>query len=1040
MVTPSTERPKEDITLSDGSTTISLILSDAQGKHTLEGLRKNPYPRTSLKTASGNTQYADLEPPYFQRAQTDWSGGRGQETFEDDTSRYFDAQQADTTKSGQVILGPQVTISKHDSYTIDINQVDRAPNVTTYKWEALTGTQRYIGTSFSASASYTAERIGVHIRKVGTPNGALHVALYNDSAGDPTTERAGEDIEVASVDDITSRFYEITLSPTTALTGSTTYHVVVNAASASDDADNHWEVLLSESGTCDQSSDGSSWSTLSGRLFYVVCNNFGYYRRFMFQYKGSWYTVSQPHDGTNPKIYLNGDRGVADSNSGDKEYLEDGTKSWTTNEWLNAYVVITAGPGVEESQPWRQIVGNDADSLRVSPDWNTTHTTDTEYVIVGTDIWQEITGHGLTAPVTDVKVGGDFVYFAMGETSDVNVRRMQEYNNSGTWTRRYATEDYNAQHLEVVEKSGGGLQLWGTRNDHPYYGVCTWAADIPRLWGGLDEHLITISDTQSPWDEQAISNVTQSSANRATVITVGAAFTTGVIASEVVSADITKCKQIAFQIRSDVAVGAGELQLMLDDTAALASPVHTIDLPALSANEWTWVELDVSPLATAGSDAIISIGLNLTADLGAQVITLFGGILGVRQAQFVKVGDADDLANNIIAYPDADNDNRATPYVLKAGSLYRVLNGVAQEIPLDEFGTVADSRNGAAAAVSGVYLFLSFGNTGLERYFSRTLEDVGPNRDAGLPTNRQGAIVAIEPFPGRQIIGIDGGTDGYSSVMERRGEGWHELWRAPHIGSFGDTNEWRLYDIGAQSLPGDEVTWLWISLGRYVIHLPLSLNPYNDENYRYIQEGHVSTSWMYAGLQDVPKIFESFTIFAERLSSTNGQTVKVEYQVDDDPDNLPFAQSWTAISGTFDTSPSEEIDLSSTHDVTGKRIRFRIRLMTLDNSKTPRVVAALLKMVAVQEVKYQFPILFVVKDLDTDLFGASKDSEENMLAEVGAILQGWVNSATALLMRSRFYEMDNRYVKLDQLNWQPLMDSASENYEAGLYQAVLIDL
>jgi hypothetical protein len=49
------------------------------------------------------------------------------------------------------------------------------------------------------------------------------------------------------------------------------------------------------------------------------------------------------------------------------------------------------GDGSSEEQNWRLITDNDATTLTVSPGWNITHSTNTEYVIVGSDKWTAIT-------------------------------------------------------------------------------------------------------------------------------------------------------------------------------------------------------------------------------------------------------------------------------------------------------------------------------------------------------------------------------------------------------------------------------------------------------------------------------------------------------------------------------------------------------------------------------------------------------------------------------------------------------------------------
>lgn len=62
---------------------------------------------------------------------------------------------------------------------------------------------------------------------------------------------------------------------------------------------------------------------------------------------------------------------------------------------------------------------------------------------------------------------------------------------------------------------------------------------------------------------------------------------------------------IGFWVKSDIAIAANDLQLRLDDTAALASPLESLNIPALVANQWTKVYLT---LATPSADtAIISV-------------------------------------------------------------------------------------------------------------------------------------------------------------------------------------------------------------------------------------------------------------------------------------------------------------------------------------------------------------------------------------------------------------------------------------------------
>jgi len=79
--------------------------------------------------------------------------------------------------------------------------------------------------------------------------------------------------------------------------------------------------------------------------------------------------------------------------------------------------------------------------------------------------------------------------------------------------------------------------------------------------------------------------------------------------------DISDCDRIEFDMYSSIALTAGYLDFVLDDTAACVSPVESIDIPAMTAA--TWYRHSLS-LANPHSDtAIISLGVVNTTDVGA---------------------------------------------------------------------------------------------------------------------------------------------------------------------------------------------------------------------------------------------------------------------------------------------------------------------------------------------------------------------------------------------------------------------------------------
>ena len=86
------------------------------------------------------------------------------------------------------------------------------------------------------------------------------------------------------------------------------------------------------------------------------------------------------------------------------------------------------------------------------------------------------------------------------------------------------------------------------------------------------------------------------------------------------SKDISKYDYLECWVKSTVATSARNLKILLDDSASCASPIETLEVPALTANTWTYVRM---ALANPETDtAIISIGLEYDSDLGACQVRL----------------------------------------------------------------------------------------------------------------------------------------------------------------------------------------------------------------------------------------------------------------------------------------------------------------------------------------------------------------------------------------------------------------------------------
>jgi hypothetical protein len=149
---------------------------------------------------------------------------------------------------------------------------------------------------------------------------------------------------------------------------------------------------------------------------------------------------------------------------------------------------------------------------------------------------------------------------------------------------------------------------------------------------GADSYTAGILDScQDAWNEEAIANVTSTLVVKATEGIAGGSanlncckfaitdtFATGKICDEVVAAALNSyayqySRYVYMWVRSSINLAAGDISFCTDENAALASSQDVL-LPAITANTWTRVRLDVSAIAVADKDAVVSIGLKAIND------------------------------------------------------------------------------------------------------------------------------------------------------------------------------------------------------------------------------------------------------------------------------------------------------------------------------------------------------------------------------------------------------------------------------------------
>jgi hypothetical protein len=324
----------------------------------------------------------------------------------------------------------------------------------------------------------------------------------------------------------------------------------------------------------------------------------------------------------------------------------------------------------------------------------------------------------------------------------------------------------------------------------------------------------------------------------------------------------------------------------------------------------------------------------------------------------------------------------------------------------------------------GVYLYFNLEGGKIERYYDQRLDDIGFNRDEGLPVTRQGEVSKLLPYPGRFYASCNAGYSGLSTVMCHNGLGWHEIYRSGTAGL-------PITDMYIQAIPGNEYAdRLWFSEGSGVIALPIAITPIRQYQYNYHgytatdTDGYIETSWVDFDLKDVNKYFHSITVFSDHtgtMKTTNEYDINIYFKVDGDAD-------WTH-AGICKAVTSTELDLKypskpGEHNVSGKKIKFKIALNPRTQYYTPRLKAIVVNGVLRMPVKRSWSITFMLepmKDLNDRMLSDTTTSLTQTQKTAGTYnlyerLFDWANSETSanpLLMRTNDYTTDNKYVFID---------------------------
>lgn len=918
---------------------------------------ETPQTPSTLDFAKSGGKYGDFGPGMSHLEQSDWSGGRGAEFFADDATRYYDEQSCWTLTPKRLLPGPQWKIATGPTGV----PMDLPGDM---YWRKLISTDRFLAVSIVPGTTYTFLTTYLWIRRRGYP-GTLTMEMRTNSAGAPTnTVLKSATVDPTTITDFISVFYSFAYASGQSLTSGTTYWIVIYGAST-DNQQNHWEVGTHSGNTGAKSTGGAgSWTATTYPPYYLVNTTTKAEvldRDYVvFELEGALYFVDRHLPDTttgsgSSALFMQGDRGNAGDNTADKTKLNQSNKTltWTSNQWAGAKIKIIAGPGQGE---WRTIASNSATVITVSSAFNVIQTTASRYVIYDVNSWSAVSGLPANFTVTDACVVDNICYFACGS----NIIR-QFRNNSTSGANEFNTTETQAgiSLMKLFYSPDQGKQLWVASQLGAYVNHAT-------LEGG-DELLNGVFDADTNWTKGA-----------------GWTIAAGLATAAASSADLSQTVapltagyyyEVAYTISGR--------------TAGTVTPVVGGTTGTARSRNGTYTEILLAS-TTAFKFTPTGFTGNLDNVTCVQKLAIWGGILVFGKA--VAVGDASKLITNLMPYDDE-------MWALKEDSLWRIVNDrpAKLDVGLDSMSALS---NGLAACTSGLYMYFSW-SFSLEQLYGATLTDIGPWRDQGLPSGRQGPISALIPVVGWLIAAIDGGPSGTSSVLIYDGKGWHEVFRGWETGR-------RIRSLKWVPVKGGQPK-LYVGYGSLLVYLTFpqdTLHPQKDAAMPYVHEAVIESATFDMDRARLPKFIKEVEIAADNLRITSGRSevgkeVYLDYAFDDD---IGTGQWVPAAEFMESPQDSQQVNIGAV-----RAVRFRLRLCT-DQATVPVVVRAFVaEMYGRTPVKYQYHLKLKLGTFLPNLQGG-QDADPDLFVD-------WLKLAAAsarkIRVRSVFRQWDDKLIIIE---------------------------
>lgn len=307
---------------------------------------------------------------------------------------------------------------------------------------------------------------------------------------------------------------------------------------------------------------------------------------------------------------------------------------------------------------------------------------------------------------------------------------------------------------------------------------------------------------------------------------------------------------------------------------------------------------------------------------------------GTADAAKVVVGPSGGRIVNIFPYNNM-------LWVAREDALYNIgednlsyyMMGFHDEINSSNFATVVSWQG---------FLHFAVRNT-LFRYKSG-LQDITPPRwDDTIPYKQFGNfkglcvrgewLYVLGQSNAANTTEESGETAGFVTLLATNGVGWHKLWDIPLTAPT---------DYGIFLDPVNDILYVWAkpASGNSMMY-PFTLQTYSDLPYASFPTTgtqYLYTSYYDLGYKRIQKSFASLTLRADYPTNTS---ISVSFRTDTNT-------SWTTL-GTF-TADMQEVDFPAA--TTGRRVQFRIRLVTASSSVSPILKGLIMKLMLRPDVLY----------------------------------------------------------------------------------------